>query len=93
MYSRLLLTSFTKPFHIYLTRCVLVTNLAFHMLQRYVRERITSFAGEKAFAQRLHLSPSVVQKAAVETLTELSVEGNWSPAAAQCGLVFRHDCM
>ncbi|BDA50510.1 hypothetical protein COCOBI_16-1860 [Coccomyxa sp. Obi] len=62
-------------------------------LERYVRERITAFSGEKAFAQRLHLSPSVVQKAAVETLTELSVEGNWSPAAAQCGLVFRHDCM
>lgn len=93
MYSKMLLRSFLKPFHIYLTRCVLVTNLALHMLQRYVRERITSFTGEKAFAQRLHLSPSVVQKAAVETLTELSVEGNWSPAAAQCGLVFRHDCM
>ncbi len=68
-------------------------SLAFCLLQRYVRERITAFSGEKAFAQRLHLSPSVVQNAAVETLAELSVEGNWSPAAAQCGLVFRHDCM
>lgn len=84
---------FQKPVVIYLSTTYLVVSLALHSLQRYVRERITAFAGEKAFAQRLHLSPSVVQNAAVETLTELSVEGNWSPAAAQCGLVFRHDCM
>lgn len=62
--------------------------------QAYVQDRITAFAGEKAFAQRLHLAPNIVQTAALETLQELCV-GDVARCSAvrQCGIVFRHDCM
>jgi hypothetical protein len=64
-------------------------------LQRYIQDRIIAFSGERAFAQRLHLAASVVQKAATDTLQELSVGevARIGTAVSECSIVFRHDCL
>ena len=63
------------------------------LLQAFVRERIVSFAGESAFSRRLNLAPSVVRNAAIAALTELALRGSELNSAADCGLIFRHDCL
>ena len=63
------------------------------VLQAFVRERIVSFSGESAFARRLNLAPSVVRNAAIAALTELALRGSELNSAADCGLIFRHDCL
>ncbi|CAK0787075.1 hypothetical protein CVIRNUC_010291 [Coccomyxa viridis] len=62
-------------------------------LEAFVRERIVSFAGESAFSRRLNLAPSVVRNAAIAALTELALRGSELNSAADCGLIFRHDCL
>ncbi|CAL5229296.1 g12594 [Coccomyxa viridis] len=62
-------------------------------LEAFVRERIVSFSGESAFARRLNLAPSVVRNAAIAALTELALRGSELNSAADCGLIFRHDCL
>ena len=61
--------------------------------QAFVRERIVSFAGESAFSRRLNLAPSVVRNAAIAALTELALRGSELNSTADCGLIFRHDCL